>query len=69
MIDPATGWFEIAEAPTKWADYVSNILQQTWLVRYLWPTKVICDCGSEFLAETKEMLKNELGVKQQGFTT
>jgi hypothetical protein len=32
IIDPTTGWFQIAEIPTKKADYVSNVLQQTWLV-------------------------------------
>jgi hypothetical protein len=69
MIDPATGWFEIVEIPNKRADYVSNILQQTWLVRYPWPTKVICDRGSEFMAETKDMLENEYGIKQQVITT
>ena len=40
MIDPATGWFEIAEVPNKQADYIANILQQSWLVRYPWPTKL-----------------------------
>jgi hypothetical protein len=69
MIDPATGWFEIAEISNKWADYVSNILQQTWLVRYLWPTKVICGRGSEFMAKTKDMLENEYGIKQQVILT
>jgi hypothetical protein len=68
-IDSTTGWFKIAEIPTKQADYVSNILQQMWLVRHPWPNKVICDCGSEFMAETKDMLKNEYGIKQQVITT
>ena len=31
MIDPATGWFEIAEIPTKRADDVINILEFSWL--------------------------------------
>jgi hypothetical protein len=69
MIDPATGWFKIAEIPNKRADYVSNILQQTWLVRHLWPTKVICDRGSEFMAKTKDMLENKYGIKQQVILT
>jgi hypothetical protein len=69
MIDPASRWFEIAEVPTKRADYVSNILLQMWLVLYPWPTKVICDRRTEFMAKTKDMLKNEYGIKQQVVTT
>jgi hypothetical protein len=45
MIDPATGWFEIVEIPKKQADEISNLIEQTWLVRYLWPQNVICDRG------------------------
>ena len=42
MIDPATGWFEIAEVPgTKRVDVVSNIVEQTWLSRYPRPQKVV----------------------------
>jgi hypothetical protein len=39
------------------------------LVCYPWPTKVICDRSSEFMAKTKDMLKNEYGIKQQVITT
>ena len=38
MIDPATGWFEIVEIPTKRADYIANILECHWLTRCPWPT-------------------------------
>jgi hypothetical protein len=31
MIDPVTGWFEIAEIPEKTADEVINVLEMTWL--------------------------------------
>ena len=34
MIDPATGWFEIASISRKRADYVANYLEMTWLTRY-----------------------------------
>ena len=69
MIDPATGWFEIAEVPDRRADNISNILQQSWLVRYPWPTKVICECGGEFMAEVKAMLEEGYGIKQQVIST
>ena len=34
MIDPATGWFEIAEINSKQSDVIANIVEQTWLARY-----------------------------------
>jgi hypothetical protein len=40
MIDPATGWFEMREIPTKSADVVANVLEQAWLSRYPWPSKL-----------------------------
>jgi hypothetical protein len=40
MIDPATGWFEIAEIPTKRADFMANLLEFHWLTHYPWPTKI-----------------------------
>jgi hypothetical protein len=40
MIDPATGWFEIVEVPTKQADYIANLLEFNWLSRYPWPTEI-----------------------------
>ncbi len=43
MIDPATGWFEIAEIPNKRADEISNILEKQWLLRYPWPTILVTD--------------------------
>ncbi|CAJ1938684.1 unnamed protein product, partial [Cylindrotheca closterium] len=69
MIDPATGWFKIAEIPDKRADTVSNKLEQTWLVRYPWPQHVILDRGSEFMAEVHEMLKNDYGCTVNQTTT
>ena len=62
MIDPATGWFEIVEIPNKRADYISNLLEMTWLTRYPWPGEVICDRGSEFMAETQDMLQEDYGI-------
>jgi hypothetical protein len=29
----------------------------------------LCDCGAELMAKTKDMLKNEYGIKQQVITT
>ena len=56
MIDPATGWFEIVPIPTKRADYIANLLEQTWLTRYPWPTEVRMDKGKEFAGEVAKAL-------------
>ena len=69
MIDPATGWFEIAEVPgSKSADRIANIVEQTWLTRYPRPQKVILDRGKEFLAEFAEMMRVEYGIKRKPIT-
>ena len=57
MINPATGWFKIASIENKRADTVANVLEQHWLSRYPWPTEVVMDRGTEFMAEVKNMLK------------
>ena len=55
MIDPATEWFEIAEIPSKQADQVANVLEQTWFSRYPLPRQVIHDRGTKFMAKVHEM--------------
>ena len=69
MIDPATGWFEVAVIPTKAADDVSNILEMTWMTRYPTPTEVVMDRGREFKREASEMLKDEYGITKKVITT
>ena len=69
MIDPATGWFEIVNIPTKRADFIANLLEYTWLTRYPWPTEIRMDRGSEFAAEVSAALKNEYGIKRKLITT
>ena len=69
MIDPATGWFEILEIPSKQADEIANLLEQTWLVRYPWPQNIICDRGKEFMAEVTEMLQEDYGIQVNRITT
>ena len=49
FVDPATGWFEIAEILTdKTSARISQIFNNTWLSRYPRPRKVIFDNGNEF---------------------
>ena len=69
MIDPATGWIEIAEIPDKRADTVADVIERTWFNRYPWPTQVVMDRGSEFMAEFSEMVVRDYGVKKKTITT
>ena len=65
MIDPVTGWFEIREVPgTKRVDFVANIVEQAWLTRYPWPQKVILDRGTEFMAEFRKMIQDDMASKR-----
>ena len=68
MIDPATGWFEIKTIPSKRADVIANLVEQTWLSRYPWPTQIIFDRGSEFMAEFAEMVVKDYGIKKKPIT-
>ena len=69
MIDPATGWFEIIDIPSKRADDISNILEMHWLSRYPWPTEIVMDRGNEFAAEVQRMIKHECGFARKLITT
>jgi transposase InsO family protein len=69
MIDPVTGWFELAEIPVKRADVVIDVLEQKWLNRYPRPTSVVMDRGREFMAEVKRTLKHDYGVQRKLITT
>jgi transposase InsO family protein len=69
MIDPVTGWFEMAEIPAKSADVIMDVLEKTWLVRYPRPSEVIMDRGREFYAEVQRTLKDDYGIRRKLITT
>ena len=77
FIDPATGWFEIAQVPTfnvedvkdnnveyisKTSARISQLFNNTWLSRYPRPHKVIFDNGSEFKRDFVPLL-NDFDIK------
>jgi transposase InsO family protein len=69
MIDPATGWFEIAKYDDKRSISIANLVEQCWLSRYPWPTQVIFDRGSEFIGhDFKQMLTEDYGIKKKPIT-
>ena len=41
MIDLATGWFNLRTTPSKQADIIANLVEQTWLCWYPWPTQIV----------------------------
>ena len=71
MIDPATGWLELALTPIEKdekgnimgvrADTIINLLELNWFNRHPWPEKVICDRGSEFQREVSRTLLKDYG--------
>ena len=70
MIDPATGWFEIAEYNDKYAITIANLFEQQWLSRYPRPSLVTYDRGSEFIgSDFRNTCKNEYGIKCKPITT
>eukprot|EP00957_Ditylum_brightwellii_P019570 1475926-Ditylum_brightwellii.AAC.1 len=46
-------------------DLVSNVLETTWPIRYPYPTQVVLDRGTEFMAEFTEMISSDHGVKKK----
>jgi len=69
MIDPATSWLEIREIKNKTAERVANVVEQTWLTRYPWPTQLIFDRGTEFMGEFARMARDDYGLKRKPITT
>ena len=62
FIDPATGWFEIAELGNKSSAHVSHLLDSTWLCRYPHPRTIVFDNGSEFKGDLLVILQ-DYGIK------
>ena len=70
MIDPATGWFEIAEVKgDPNSENVAKAFDIAWLSRYPRPSSVGYDNGGENKGLFKEMIENYglTGVPTSGF--
>ena len=63
MINPATGWFEMAQIPDKTATEIADITEKTWFTRYPLPQCIMFDHRSEFMAEFSKMCQNYYGLK------
>ena len=69
MIDPATGWFEMAQIPNKTAAEIADITKKTWFTRCPLPQRIVFDCGTKFMAEFAKMCQNDYGLKMKPITT
>ena len=69
MIDPATGWFEMAPITNKTAAEVADIAERSWFTRYPIPQKIVFDRGTEFMAEFAKMCRDDYGLKRKPITT
>ena len=69
MIDPSTGWFDMAQIPNKTAAEISYITEKTWFTRYPLPQKIVFYRGTKFMDEFAKMCQNEYRLKRKPITT
>ena len=69
MIDPTTGWFEMAQIPNKTAAEIADITKKTWFTRSPLPQRIVFDRGTKFMAEFSKMCHNYHGLKRKHITT
>ena len=68
MIDLAKCWIKIGTVSSAQEDLVSYQIDLAWLTRYPLPRKVIVDKTNELLAEFREMIINDYGIKVKPIT-
>ena len=64
MIDPATGWFKMAQITNKMAAEISDITEKTWFIYYLLPKWIVFYRGTEFMTEYSNICKNNYVLKR-----
>ena len=63
---PSNRWFEKKQFDAKCTITNTNIVEQKWLSRYLWPTQITYDRGKEFIGhEFQHMVKHDYGIKPE----
>ena len=65
MIDLETGQFEIVRYNYKHASTIENLVEKTWLCRYLFPTTIIYNQGNQLLGHAfkNDLIKIEYRIK------
>ena len=69
IINPATGWFEVAQIPNKKASEIADITKKTWFNRYPLPQKIVFDRGTKFMAKFDKMCQHDNDPKKKPITT
>ena len=69
IIDPSTGWFDLAQIPNKTASWIVDITEKTWFTRYPLPQQTVFDRGTRFMVEIAKMYQNDYGLKRKPITT
>ena len=69
MINPATGWFYMAQITNKTAAEITDITKKTWFTCYPLPQRIVFDRSTKFMAEFSKMCQNDYGLKRKPITT
>ena len=70
MIDPAAGWFKIAECDDKHAITAADVAERTWTTRCPQPDNINFDRGKEFVGiDFKDMAKLSCRAKTKFIAT
>jgi transposase InsO family protein len=67
MIDPATGWFEVAAMKDRTSETAMKVMDDVWFSRYPRPEMIGFDNGSEYKNVFQEMIQN-YGLKAKPTT-
>ena len=69
MINPATGWFEMAQILIKTDSEIVDITKKTWFTRYPLSERIVFDRGTKFMAKFSKMCQSIYGLKRKQITT
>eukprot|EP00957_Ditylum_brightwellii_P051040 3870144-Ditylum_brightwellii.AAC.1 len=58
----------MAKIKSEHADVIANAIEQTWFNPYPWPTEVVLDRGTKFMAKFTEMIQRDYGVTKRPIT-
>lgn len=62
MINPATGWFKM-RVKNNILTLIANLVEQTWLMRYPWPSQIIYGKGTDFMGKFTDLIQKDYRIK------
>ena len=69
MIDPAIGWFDMAQIPNKTDTEIADTTEKNWFTRYPLPQRIVFERSTKFMAEFAKMCQNNYDLKRKPITT